>query len=181
MYFNFPRLFVLLSLVAVCVVADAQVPEPQVAGRVVRSDNGQPIEGATVELERAWIASSNGQYPTAISNKNREYRPNRLRRLVVAVGSLVATPFFALGYWSYRTAAATANNGVTRWHCCQVPSRCRGNLGSTNPWEAPVDSRPTVGRYRLRFVVSNPGTKLLRKSRVILIYRPCGLTRRLRH
>jgi protocatechuate 3,4-dioxygenase beta subunit len=73
-YFNFPRLFVLLSLVAVCVLADAQAPEPQVAGRVVRSDNGQPIEGATVELERAWTVSSNGQYPTAISNKNGEYR-----------------------------------------------------------------------------------------------------------
>ena len=74
MYFNFPRLFLLLSWVAVCVVAEAQAPEPQVAGRVVRSDNGQPIEGATVELERAQMVSSNGQYPTEISDKSGEYR-----------------------------------------------------------------------------------------------------------
>ena len=70
----FPRIVVLLSLVAVCVVADAQTREPQVAGRVVRSENGTPIEGATVELERVWAISSNLQYPTAITNKNGEYR-----------------------------------------------------------------------------------------------------------
>ena len=74
MYSSFPRVLVLLSLVAVCVVADAQTREPQVAGRVVRSDNGTPIEGAIVELERAWPISSNLQYPTAITNKNGEYR-----------------------------------------------------------------------------------------------------------
>jgi hypothetical protein len=73
-YFNFPRLFVFLAWVTVCVVADAQAPEPQVAGRVVRSDNGDPIERATVELERAQMFSSSGQYPTEISNKNGEYR-----------------------------------------------------------------------------------------------------------
>jgi hypothetical protein len=74
MYFNLLRVSVLLSLVAVCVVADAQAPEPQVAGRVVRSDNGLPIEGAEVELESAWALSSSGQYPTAITNKNGEYQ-----------------------------------------------------------------------------------------------------------
>jgi Carboxypeptidase regulatory-like domain len=73
MYFSLPRVSVLLSLVAVCVVAYAQAPEPQVAGRVVRSDNGLPIEGAEVELVSAWALSSNGQYPTAITNKNGEY------------------------------------------------------------------------------------------------------------
>jgi len=61
-------------VVAVCVATDAQAPEPQVAGLVVKSDNGTPIEGATVELERAWAISSNLQYPTAITNKNGEYR-----------------------------------------------------------------------------------------------------------
>ena len=74
MYFNLPRVSVALSLIAVCVVADAQAPQPQVAGRVVRSDDGRPIEGATVELDRAWAPSSNGQYPTAITNKNGEYQ-----------------------------------------------------------------------------------------------------------
>jgi hypothetical protein len=32
-----------------------------------------PIEGAEVRLERAWVPTSNGQYPTAITNKNGEY------------------------------------------------------------------------------------------------------------
>jgi hypothetical protein len=73
MYFNLPRLAVLLSLVAVCVVANAQAPEPQVAGRVVRSDDGRPIEGAEVELVRVWAVSSNGQYPAVITDNNGEY------------------------------------------------------------------------------------------------------------
>jgi len=74
MNLNLPRVGVLLSLVAVCVVGDAQAREPQVAGRVIRSDNGMPIEGATVELEQAWALSSNGQYPNAITDKNGEYQ-----------------------------------------------------------------------------------------------------------
>jgi len=32
-----------------------------------------PIEGATVELDQAWIATSNGQYPTAITDRNGNY------------------------------------------------------------------------------------------------------------
>jgi hypothetical protein len=48
MYFNLPRLAVLLSLVALCVVANAQAPEPQVAGRVVRSD----VTNDRVSLDR---------------------------------------------------------------------------------------------------------------------------------
>ena len=74
MYFNLPRVCVLLLLVPVGMIGNAQTREPQVSGRVVRSDNGAPIEGATVELEQAWAISSNGQYPTAITNKNGEYR-----------------------------------------------------------------------------------------------------------
>jgi hypothetical protein len=50
LHFNLPRASVLLSLVALCLVADAQAPEPQIAGRVVRADNGLPIEGAAIEL-----------------------------------------------------------------------------------------------------------------------------------
>ena len=33
-----------------------------------------PIEGAEVELVRVWAVSSNGQYPTAITDKNGEYQ-----------------------------------------------------------------------------------------------------------
>ena len=73
MYFNLPRVCVLLLLVPACVSGNAQTREPQVAGRVIRSDNGMPVEGAEVELERAWALSSNGQYPTAITDKNGEY------------------------------------------------------------------------------------------------------------
>ena len=46
MYIDWPRISVLLSLLALCVVVNAQVPEPQFAGRVIRADNGRPIEGA---------------------------------------------------------------------------------------------------------------------------------------
>ena len=74
MYFNLPRVCVLLLLVPACVSGTAKTREPQVAGRVIRSDNGMPIEGAEVALERAWAPSSNGQYPTAITDKNGEYR-----------------------------------------------------------------------------------------------------------
>jgi len=62
-----------MLLVPVFVIGNVQPREPWVAGRVVRSDNGKPIEGATVELEQAWALSSNGQYPTAITDKNGEY------------------------------------------------------------------------------------------------------------
>jgi hypothetical protein len=39
LYSNLPRASALLSLVALCLVADAQAPEPQITGRVVRADN----------------------------------------------------------------------------------------------------------------------------------------------
>lgn len=73
MPFNLPRVCALMLLVPVFVIGNVQPREPWVAGRVVRSDNGKPIEGATVELEQAWALSSNGQYPTAITDKNGEY------------------------------------------------------------------------------------------------------------
>src|SRR5208283_991927 len=73
MHFNFPRMCVLLLLVPACASGNAQTGEPWVAGRVVRSDNGMPIEGATVELDQTWIPTSNGQYPTAITDRNGNY------------------------------------------------------------------------------------------------------------
>lgn len=73
MYFNLPRVWVLFVLVLVSLIGNAQTREPQVAGRVIRSGNGMPIEGAKVELEQAWSVSSNGQYPTAITDKDGEY------------------------------------------------------------------------------------------------------------
>ena len=74
MSFNLPRASVLLSLLAICVVAEAQVREPQIAGRVVRADNGLPIQGAAIELRPAWAVSSNGQFQTAITDSSGEYR-----------------------------------------------------------------------------------------------------------
>ena len=73
MYFNLLKVCALMLLVPVFVIGNVQTRELWVAGRVVRSDNGKPIEGATVELEQAWAPSSNGQYPTAITDKNGEY------------------------------------------------------------------------------------------------------------
>lgn len=73
MYFNLPRASVLLSLVALCLVADAQAPEPQIAGRVVRADNGLPIEGAAIELLPPF-APGNRQFQTVIADRHGEYR-----------------------------------------------------------------------------------------------------------
>lgn len=66
MSFNLPRASVLLSLLAICVVAEAQVREPQIAGRVVRADNGLPIQGAAIELRPAWA----GVFKRAISDRD---------------------------------------------------------------------------------------------------------------
>jgi Carboxypeptidase regulatory-like domain len=69
----------LLIVGAVCVAIAgaqeiAQEPAPQITGRVVRADNGQAIEGASVRFVRANVVSSNGQFPTAVTDKNGEYR-----------------------------------------------------------------------------------------------------------
>lgn len=73
MYFNLPRASVLLALVALCLVADAQAPEPQIAGRVVRADNGLPIVGAAIELLPPFVPG-NGELQTAIADSHGEYR-----------------------------------------------------------------------------------------------------------
>jgi hypothetical protein len=73
LYFNLPRASVLLSLVALCHVADAQAPGPQIAGRVVRADNGLPIEGAAIELLPPFV-SGNGELQTVIADSHGEYR-----------------------------------------------------------------------------------------------------------
>ena len=74
LYIDLPRISVLLSLLAPCVVVNAQVAEPQIAGRVIRADNGRPIEGAAIELRPTWVASGNGQFQTAITDSHGEYR-----------------------------------------------------------------------------------------------------------
>jgi len=53
---------------------NAQVAEPQIAGRVIRADNGRPIEGAAIELRPTWVVSGNGQFQTAITDSHGEYR-----------------------------------------------------------------------------------------------------------
>jgi hypothetical protein len=73
LYFSLPRASVLLSLVALCHVADAQAPEPQIAGRVVRADNGLPIEGAAIELLTPFVPG-NGELQTVIADSHGEYR-----------------------------------------------------------------------------------------------------------
>jgi hypothetical protein len=73
LHFNLPRASVLLSLVALCLVADAQAPEPQIAGRVVRADNGLPIEGAAIELLPPFVPGK-GELQTVMADSHGEYR-----------------------------------------------------------------------------------------------------------
>jgi hypothetical protein len=73
LHFNQPRVSVLLSLIALCLVADAQLHEPQIAGRVVRADNGLPIEGAAIELVPP-LARGDGQLESPIADSHGEYR-----------------------------------------------------------------------------------------------------------
>ena len=79
MHFCLARVCALLLLVPTYVGANAQMSEPQVNGHVVRSDNGMPIEGATVQLELAHAFSSNGVFHTAITDKNGEYHFSEMR------------------------------------------------------------------------------------------------------
>jgi Carboxypeptidase regulatory-like domain len=71
---HLPRISVFLSLLAPCVVVNAQVLESQIAGRVIRADNGRPIEGAAIELRPTWVVNGNGQFQTAITDSRGEYR-----------------------------------------------------------------------------------------------------------
>jgi Carboxypeptidase regulatory-like domain len=73
MCFHLPRVTVLLPFAALCLVAAAQAPKPQIAGRVVRADDGLPIEGAAVRLLPPMIPG-NGQLQTAVADSNGEYR-----------------------------------------------------------------------------------------------------------
>jgi hypothetical protein len=72
MYFKPPRAIVLLSLVLLCLLADARAPEPQIAGRVVRADNGLPIEGAAIELRP--FVPEHGELQTAIADGHGDYQ-----------------------------------------------------------------------------------------------------------
>lgn len=72
-YSNLPRASLLLSLVVMCLIAHAQAPEPQIAGHVVRADNGMPIDGAAIELQPAFVPG-NGEFQTAIADSHGEYR-----------------------------------------------------------------------------------------------------------
>ena len=51
----------------------SQTSEPQISGRVVRRDNGAPIEGATIALMPSFIPG-NGRLQTAATNSNGEFQ-----------------------------------------------------------------------------------------------------------
>jgi hypothetical protein len=54
----------------------AQTPqlEPQIAGRVLRSDNGLPIEGAAITLQPSGSPQHNSALQTAITDSQGQYR-----------------------------------------------------------------------------------------------------------
>ena len=67
------RKFLLLTVIAVRLTGHAQIPEPQIAGRVTRADDGTPIAGATVTLTPPFVAGIlNVQ--TAKTDSNGDYR-----------------------------------------------------------------------------------------------------------
>src|SRR5262249_27931991 len=73
MTFDLASVSLLVSLAVLPLVAHAQVSEPQIAGRVVSADSGLPIEGAAIVLDPGWV-SSNGQFPTATTDSDGNYR-----------------------------------------------------------------------------------------------------------
>jgi len=74
MSFCLPRKAILFSLVALCLVAEARAPDSQIAGKVVRADNGQPIEGAKIELEPNSFEAGVGPLQSTKTNANGEYQ-----------------------------------------------------------------------------------------------------------
>jgi hypothetical protein len=78
MYASALRASLVLLFVSTCLSANsqaqAQAPEPQISGRVVRADNGLPIEGATIELEQSGAFQHNAQLPLALTDSRGEFR-----------------------------------------------------------------------------------------------------------
>lgn len=75
MHFGFPRIALSFLLIAAHGISTRpQDTEPWITGRVVRADDGLPIEGAKVEFRYSWAFSSNGEFPTAISDTHGDYR-----------------------------------------------------------------------------------------------------------
>lgn len=64
--------FLLVSFIAAGLAVYAQVLEPQIAGRVVRAEDGKPIPGATVQLIPTIAGNLNS--PTDATNDYGEYR-----------------------------------------------------------------------------------------------------------
>src|SRR5580658_201295 len=71
MRFNPRQVFILPFMVGLALTVQAQQPESQIAGRVVRADNGAPIEGANVFL--APSGDINEKWPTVRTDSNGEY------------------------------------------------------------------------------------------------------------
>jgi hypothetical protein len=76
MYASALRASLVLLFVSTCLVthAQTQAPEPQISGRVVRADNGLPIEGATIELEPSGAIQHNSPLSSSSTDIRGEFR-----------------------------------------------------------------------------------------------------------
>ena len=74
MSFNVLKVALLTSLLGAGSVAQTQQPEPQIAGRVLRADNGLPIEGAAISLEPGGFAQHNRPLQTTMTDSHGHYR-----------------------------------------------------------------------------------------------------------
>jgi hypothetical protein len=71
-------------------MAQVTQPEPQIAGRVLRADNGIPIEGAEIDLELSGSVQHNNPLQTATTDSQGQYRfsdPVRAGTYFITVGA----------------------------------------------------------------------------------------------
>jgi hypothetical protein len=71
MHLNLRQVSVVSSMFALAMAVQAQQPAPQITGRVVRADNGAPIQGAIIYLSSS--IGGSGEPPSAKTDSNGEY------------------------------------------------------------------------------------------------------------